>query len=187
MVQSPSTGVTLEEFLNLPETKPASEYINGQIVRKPTLQGKHSTIKTEFSATVNAILKPRKIARAFAELRCTFGGRSLVPNFSIWTWNRIPRDSNGEIADRFLIAPDWTIEILSPEQSQTKVTKNILHCLNCGSQMGWPIDPQERTVFVYLPGRQPEVFDEPEQLLPLPDFADDLSLSLGSIFDGFLE
>lgn len=187
MVQSPSKSVTLEEFLKLPETKPAGEYINGHIVQKPMPQGKHSTIQTEFSTTVNAILKPRKIARAFSELRCTFGGRSLVPDVSIWTWNRIPRDSNGEISNRFLIAPDWTVEILSPEQSQTKVTKNILHCLSHGSQMGWVIDPQERTVFVYFPRRQPEVFDEAEQLLPVPDFAGDLSLSLGTIFDWLLE
>ncbi len=26
---------SLEEFLKLPETKPASEYINGEIVQKP--------------------------------------------------------------------------------------------------------------------------------------------------------
>ncbi|MBC7971575.1 MAG: Uma2 family endonuclease, partial [Verrucomicrobia bacterium] len=26
---------TLEEFLKLPETKPASEYINGSIIQKP--------------------------------------------------------------------------------------------------------------------------------------------------------
>ena len=27
--------LTLEEFLKLPETKPASEYINGEIIPKP--------------------------------------------------------------------------------------------------------------------------------------------------------
>lgn len=27
--------LTLEEFLKLPETKPASEYINGEIIQKP--------------------------------------------------------------------------------------------------------------------------------------------------------
>lgn len=32
MVQMPSTALTLAEFLKLPETKPASEYIDGQIV-----------------------------------------------------------------------------------------------------------------------------------------------------------
>ncbi|XQQ06651.1 MAG: Uma2 family endonuclease [Leptolyngbya sp. IPPAS B-1204] len=187
MVQSPSQPITLEEFLKLPETKPASEYIDGQIVQKPMPQGKHSTIQTEFSTTVNVILKPRQIARAFSELRCTFGGRSIVPDVSVFVWQRIPRDQNGEIANTFSIAPDWTIEILSPEQSQTKVTKNILHCLNHGTQMGWLIDPAEQTIFVYLPKQQPEVFDEPEQLLLIPPFAKALNLRVGNVFDWLLD
>ena len=31
--------------------------------------------------------------------------------------------------------------------------------LNHGAQMGWLIDPDKQTVFVYLPKQQPEVFD----------------------------
>lgn len=187
MVQTPSKAITLEEFLKLSETKPASEYIDGQIIQKPMPQGKHSTIQTEFSTTVNLILKPQQAARAFSELRCTFGGRSIVPDVSVFTWQRIPRDPNGEIANTFSSAPNWTIEILSPDQSQTKVTKNILHCLNHGTQMGWLIDPDEQTVFVYLPKQQPEVFDEPEQALPVPAFASELTLSVRSVFGWLLE
>lgn len=187
MVQSPSKPITLKEFLQLPATKPASEYIDGQIIQKPMPQGKHSTIQTELSTTINVILKPQKIARAFSELRCTFGGRSTVPDVSVFTCNKIPRDQNGEIANTFPIAPDWTIEILSPDQSQTRVTKNILHCLNYGTQMGWLIDPDEQTVFVYLPKQQPEVFDKWDELLPVPSFASQLSLTVGSIFGWLLD
>lgn len=187
MVQTTSKPLTLKEFLKLPETKPASEYIDGQIIQKPMPQGKHSTIQTEFSTTVNVILKPRQVARAFSELRCTFGGRSTVPDVSVFTWGRIPRDENGEVANTFSIAPDWTIEILSPDQNQTKVTKNILHCLNYGSQMGWLIDPDEQTVFVYLPKQQPEVFDQLEQKLPVPSFANGLNLSVQSVFGWLLD
>lgn len=179
MVQSPSKPITLDEFLKLPETKPASEYLDGQVVQKPMPHGKHSTIQTELSTVINSVLKPGQVARAFSELRCTFGGRSTVPDVSVFTWKRIPRDQNGEIANAFSIAPDWTVEILSPDQSQTKVTKNILHCLNHGTQMGWLIDPDEQTVFVYLPKQQLEVFDQPGQLLPPPSFARELSLSVG--------
>jgi Uma2 family endonuclease len=186
MVQSPPKSIALEEFLKLPETKPASEYVDGQIIQKPMPQGKHSTIQTEFSTTVNLTLKPQRIARAFSELRCTFGGRSIVPDVSVFTWKRIPCDQTGQVANSFLIAPDWTIEILSPDQSQTKVTKNILHCLNHGAQMGWLIDPNEQAVFVYLPKQQPEVFDELGQSLPVPAFATELTLSLEAVFGWLL-
>lgn len=134
-----SKSLTLKEFLALPETKPASEYIDGKTIQKPMPKGKHSTIQTELSNAINLELKSQKIARAFSELRCTFGGRSTVPDVTIFTWDRIPRDDNSKIANAFTIEPDWTIEILSPEQSHNKVIKNILHCLDNGTKLSWLI------------------------------------------------
>ncbi|MBD2360814.1 Uma2 family endonuclease [Anabaena minutissima FACHB-250] len=186
MVQTPSKPITLDEFLKLPETKPASEYIEGKIIQKPMPQGKHSAIQGEFVPVINSVVKPQRIARAFPELRCTFGGRSTVPDITVFIWSRIPRDENGEIANTFPIAPDWTIEILSPDQSQTKVTKNILHCLKHGTQMGWLIDPDEQTVFVYRPQQETEVFDEPDALIPVPSFASGLQLTIQDLFSWLL-
>jgi len=187
MVQIPAKSMTLEEFLKLPETKPASEYIDGQIIQKPMPQGKHSVIQGELVSTINQVLKSQRIARALPELRCTFGERSTVPDVSVFVWHRIPRDPNGKIANVFQLAPDWTIEILSPDQSQTKVTKNILHCLKYETQMGWLIDPDEQSVFVYMPRQQPEVFELPEEQLPVPSFATELRLSVGELFSWLLE
>ncbi|MCU0565023.1 MAG: Uma2 family endonuclease [Oculatellaceae cyanobacterium Prado106] len=187
MVQIPSKFLTLAEFLKLPETKPASEYIDGQIIQKPMPQGKHSAIQGELVPAINRITKPTRIARAFPELRCTFGGRSVVPDIVVLTWERIPRDENGEIANTVTIAPDWTIEILSPDQSQTRVVKNILHCLKHGTQMGWLIDPDEQTVFVYSTKRETEVFDAPDEKLSMPPFANDLHLTVGDLFAWLLE
>ena len=182
MVTTPSKSITLKEFLALPETKPASEYIDGKIIQKPMPKGKHSTIQTELSTSINLALKSQKTARAFSELRCTFGGRSTVPDVTVFTWDRIPRDDNGAIADSFPAAPDWTIEILSPEQSQTRVTRNILHCLDNGTQLGWLIDPQEQSVLVYFQGRQPAFLAAETDVLPVPDFAKDFGLTLGELF-----
>lgn len=187
MVQTPAQVLTLEEFLKLPETKPASEYIDGQIIQKPMPQGKHSTIQGELVPAINSVLKPKRIARAFPELRCTFGGRSTVPDIAVFVWNRIPRDENGEVANTFLVAPDWTIEILSPEQNQTRVIKNILHCLKHGTQMGWLIDPEEQSVFVYLADQPTAVYDEPEAQLPVPEFASDFNLTIEGLFSWLLE
>jgi len=187
MVQTPSKILNLEEFLKLKETKPASEYIEGQIIQKPMPQGKHSAIQGELVTAINAVLKPKRIARAFPELRCTFGGVSIVPDVSVYLNERIPRNEKGEIVNTFQIAPDWVIEILSPDQSQTKVTKKILHCLKYDTQMGWLIDPEERSIFVFKPKQQPEVFEEPADLLPVPCFADEVQLTTGNLFDWLLE
>jgi Uma2 family endonuclease len=187
MVQAPSKILTLTEFLELPETEPASEYIEGLTIQKPMPQGKHSAIQGEFVPTLNRVVKPQRIARAFPELRCTFGGRSTVPDIAVFIWSRIPRDENGEVANTFSAAPDWTIEILSPDQNQTKVIKNILHCLKHGTQMGWLIDPDERTVFVYRPKQETEVFDASDALIPVPSFASELKLTVQDLFAWLLE
>lgn len=187
MVQALSKILTLDEFLQQLETKPANEYIDGKIIQKPMSQGKHSIIQGELVTAINSVLKPKRLGRAFVELRCTFEGRSIVPDVSVFTWARIPRDENGEVSNTFMMSPDWTIEILSPDQSQTKVTKNILHCLNHGTQMAWLIDPKEQTVFIYLSQGQPEVFDKSEQKLSVPSFAHDINLSVESILDWLLE
>lgn len=187
MVQTPSKTLTLAEFLELPETKPANEYIDGQIIQKPMPQGKHSVIQGELVPAINGVVKSKRTARAFPELRCTFGNRSIVPDIAVFLWHRIPRDQNGEIANTFSTAPDWTVEILSPSQSQTKVTKNILHCLQHGTEVGWLIDPCEQTVFVYRPKQEPEVLDEPDQIIPVPSFASELQLTVRELFAWLLE
>ena len=186
MAQAPSRTLTLEAFLKQPETKPASEYVDGRAIRKPMPQGKHSKIQRELVLALDVLAKPEKIACAFPELRCTFGDRSIVPDISVFIWNRIPRDENGEIAITFSRAPDWTIEILSPGQSQAKVTKNILHCLKHGTQIGWLIDPDEKAVFIYRPKQEIEVFDEPNTLLPVPSFAIALDLKIQDVFSCLL-
>ncbi|WP_017652130.1 Uma2 family endonuclease [Fortiea contorta] len=182
MVKSPTKPLTLEEFLKLPETKPASEYINGQVIQKPMPQGKHSTLQGELVSNINSVTKPQKVARAFPELRCTFGGHSIVPDVAVFAWERIPIDECGDVANVFPIYPDWTIEILSPDQSPTKITGNILHCLKHGSKLGWLIDPEDRTILVYPQNQQPEFLEEEQQILPVPDLVKDLQLTVGELF-----
>lgn len=150
-------SISLDEFLRQPETKPACEYVDGEIEQKPVPKGKHSLLQTRLSAQINQIAEPSKLGFALTELRCTFAGCSLVPDIAVFYWQNIPLDAEGEIANQFDKLPDWTIEILSPEQSQTRVIRNILFCLNSGTEVGWLIDPQELTILVFQSGQQPEI------------------------------
>jgi Uma2 family endonuclease len=174
---------SLTDFLVLPETKPASEYINGRIIQKPMPQGKHSLLQLELISIINSVLKGATIAVAFPELRCTFGGRSTVPDVAVFKYQNIAKDDNGEIANAFTIAPDWVVEILSPEQSSTRVIKNIIHCLNHGTAVGWLIDPEEQTILIYRPDRQVIIVDIPDEKLIVPDFASSIELTLAQVFN----
>lgn len=144
-------SLTLEEFLARPETKPASEFIDGKVSQKPMPQGEHSTLQSEVCERINQVAKTQKLAYAFPELRCIFGGAAIVPDVAVVRWERIPRTDSGRVANRFNLHPDWAIEILSPDQSQTKVLGNLLHCSEHGTELGWLIDPEEETVLIVLP------------------------------------
>ncbi|TBR61862.1 hypothetical protein B4U84_14155 [Westiellopsis prolifica IICB1] len=56
MVQALSKTLTLAEFLQLPETKPASEYIDGKIIQKPIPQGKHSATYRNYTDSVSLLI-----------------------------------------------------------------------------------------------------------------------------------
>jgi Uma2 family endonuclease len=116
------------------------------------------------------------VARAFPELRCTFGGKSIVPDVAVFTWNRIPRKENGGVANVFPIAPDWIIEILSPDQSTTKLIAKIQSCLQEGTQLGWLIDSEERVIMVLWPDTRIALLRNSDRLPVLQDIALDLTV-----------
>ena len=145
-------------------------------------QGKHSTVQLDLGSAINLALKPKKIARAYSELRCNFGDRSVIPDLSVFTWECIPRDNDGKVSNLFETAPNWVIEILSPDQNQTKVIRNILYCLDHGTEMGWLLDPDEELVFVYFSDRTIAVFENKSDRLPVPSFAVSFQLTVGELF-----
>ncbi len=204
---------TLEEFLKLPETKPASEYIDGKIYQKPMPQGKHSTLQIELASAINQAGKAKKLAyascsiastretratafRAFTELRCTFAGRSIVPDIAVFEWQRIPVDEKGRIANRFEIAPDWIIEILSPDgrhklpnaiwetrpqQSANQVIRKIIFSLKNGSKLVYLIDPDNESITVFQPKQLPEV-NEKQDILPVLDVLQNWQTKVEDVF-----
>lgn len=176
--------LSLEEFLALPETQPASEYFNGEVTQKPMPIGKHSILQVELASAINQQAKPNKLALALTELRCTFAGRSIVPDIAVIRWENLPRDEDGEIADRFDRHPDWIVEILSPEQPMTLVMEKILFCLQHGTELGWLIDPQTKSITVFQSGL-PKIYrvaNGDMEPLPMLTGLEEWNLSVNDIF-----
>lgn len=172
----------LEDFLAIPETKPAREFFQGNIFQKPMPQGEHSILQMRLGTAINGIGLAQKTACAFPELRCVFGGQAIVPDLAVFTWDKIPRTADLKIANKFTIPPDWLIEILSPEQSTTQLIKKILFSLNQGTQLAWLIDPREASVMVYYPQRLPEI-KEGTDTLPGLAILTDWQLTAQELFE----
>ena len=178
MVEAQSRS--LQEFLQQPETKPASEYIDGEILQKPKPKGRHSRLQGKLCAIINQVAEDAKVAYAFPELRCSFGQRSIVPDVSVFRWERIPFTAEGNVPDHFNLSPDWTIEILSPEQRTNRVLGNILYCLEHGSDLGWLIDPDDISILVLQQQQQPALYQGNQVLPVLQDL--ELTLSVNQVF-----
>lgn len=180
MTATAEKSLTLEEFLQQPETKPASEFIDGEIIQKPMPKGRHSRLQGKLGSEINLVAEAPKIAYAFPELRCSFGNRSIVPDIAVFRWQQIPFLPDGEVPDRFDLPPDWIVEILSPEQKPNKVIGNILYCIERGSQLGWFLDPDDRSILVFFSDRQPILLEQNDSLPVLEGI--ELNLTVERVF-----
>jgi Uma2 family endonuclease len=164
MIATPVKTLTLDVFLQLPETKPASEYINNKVTQKIMPKGRPSRLQGQLCQEINQVAEFPKLAYAFPELRCTFDGSSIVPDIAVFEWRNIPFLADGEIPDNFNLAPDWIIEILSPDQNANKVIGKMLHSLQHGSKLGWFLDPIDRSILVFQPNQQPILMTNSDRL-----------------------
>ncbi len=159
--------IALDEFLKLPyiDESPAWEYANGVATQKPMPKIRHSILQKRLLIAIDT---SSDNYTALPELRCTFAGRSVVPDISVIAWNRIQVNDTGEPEDNFLEAPDWAIEILSPDQKATRVIENLLHCLHHGCFLGWLVDPDDYSVLTFAAQQEPNIYRGEVPLPTLP-------------------
>lgn len=163
---SPIAVSSLNAFLEKPdiEASPAWEFINGQAQQKPMPTLFHSRIQRNL---VNAINTQAKGYEAIQELRCIVPPLSPVPDIAVIAIGRIPTEDGP-----FQGAPDWIIEIRSPEESTLTLQSKILHFLNHGTQLAWLIDSQRQQIWVWQGEELPMIYSEADLLPPLEPLID---------------
>jgi Uma2 family endonuclease len=147
--------MTLEEFLALSEIdeKPYLEFIDGKVEAKVSPQTKHSRIQSQLLRCLEDAAENGLVGLPLPELRCTFAGRSLVPDIAFLLHEHIELDPDGEYRDETLRPPDIHIEIVSPDQAVRKNRDRILFSIAHGCPLGWLIDPERKKVEVHRPGQ----------------------------------
>ncbi len=134
----------------------------------------HSTIQGELFLNLITYCRPKKLGRVFPELRCTFGGISIVPNLCYFRQDRMPDLTNPVDREDVLFAPDLIIEILSRGQTVGELTRKIRSAIRRGVRLGWLVDEGHRTIHVFHPTRKAQVLRSGDVLSGedvLPGFA----------------
>ncbi|WP_413161829.1 Uma2 family endonuclease [Capilliphycus salinus ALCB114379] len=164
--------IPLAEFLTQPniESSPAWELIDGRAVQKPMPTLFHSRLQRNL---VNYINDRTEQFEAVQELRCIVPPFSPVPDIVIISCECLP-DEDGP----FNGAPDWLIEIRSPDQSTLDLQNKILHCLGNGTQLAWLIDLTRQQIWVWQGDDLPIICSGADIL---PDNNTNLQLSVNDV------
>ena len=72
------------------------------------------------------------------------------------------------------LCPDFVVELRSSSDRPSVLKAKMEEYIECGAQLGWLIDPIERRVWIYRPGVEVEVLDEP------------LTIEAGPLMPGFI-
>lgn len=88
----------------------------------------------------------------------------MIPDVSWVSNERMDRQDLDYDGVLLGICPEFVIEIRSPsddlEDQQTKMERWMRY----GAMLGWLVDPQEESVWIYRPGQEPEQVQRPDQL-----------------------
>ncbi len=165
-----TTARSLTDFLDQPdiETSPAWEFIAGQAVQKPMPALFHSRLQRNLVNFINARTEQYE---AMQELRCLVPPHSPVPDIAVVASARLP-----ETDGPFVGAPDWLIEIRSPDQGTLSLQTTILHCLNQGTQLAWLIDLTQQQIWVWQGDDLPRIAADSDRL-PNLDLGLDLTVA----------
>ncbi|MGD0620241.1 MAG: Uma2 family endonuclease [Bryobacteraceae bacterium] len=158
---SPTKTVSVDEYLSNPEYR-HSEYVDGEVVALNVGTQDHGSIQVNCGFFFKQYFLANPIGYAAAELHCrlTIGGRERyrLPDVAVVLGERA---RGAQYLDR---APDFVIEIRSPEDSMPFLTRKMRDYFSNGTRLAWLVLPEEQTVMVLTPDGPPDSFGVGETL-----------------------
>ena len=158
---------------------------NGEIIIMPPTGDESSSQNLDLAGQLYAWSKRDGRGRGFDS-----NGEFLLPNGAArapdaaWVLKtRLDRFTK-EQKRRFLpLCPDFVVELMSPSDRLPKVKAKMREWLENGAVLGWLIDPDHRTVYVYRPGQEPDALVNVDHVIgegPVEGFR----LDLADIWEG---
>jgi Uma2 family endonuclease len=83
------------------------------------------------------------------------------PDVVLYNHRRSYKELNPKFCEE---VPPLAVEVRSPNDRQSKVTRRIAQFLDWGVSLVWLVDPEDQAVTVYRPDRHPEVIEGDEEL-----------------------
>jgi Uma2 family endonuclease len=175
-------GLTQEEFLKLPDQKPALEYLDGVVTQKMAAKGPHGTLQFVLAKWLDRAGGEGESAWVMTETHAHWPQRaSLVPDISVYLIGRVPLTADGEIVDDLWAPPDIAVEIASPGQSVNDLTARAATLTGLGVRVVMVVEPRLRRVRLARPGR-PIVTYQGDDLVTIEDVLPDVAFTVRDLF-----
>ncbi len=158
--------ITAEEFARMPDPPDGSqqELVRGVIVTMPPPGARHGACCFEVTLRIGTYVKEHKLGHVFTNDTgfIVERGPDTVrgPDVSFWRRERLPEIPTGYID----IPPDLLVEVVSPGDHFTRVHKKVHDYLSREVPLIWVVDPEDRSVTVYRPGKQATILAEVDTL-----------------------
>ena len=151
------TRVSLEEFLAMPETEPASELIDGEVIQKVAPSIFHARVVAELNRLLGNYLVDNPEGIVLSDLRHLNEAeeRAFIPDVSVSLRSSIPSIRKAQLGRGVSVPPDFAIEVLSPGDWPGRVLEKAAFYMRSGTQLLWLIDPDLESISVYRPGASP--------------------------------
>ena len=172
--------------ITVPETKPATEWVNGRALQKVSPAERHAHAQGAMVSALWAWAMASGAGRVGTEweFRVTPPGdvtRPLVPDVAFVSFERLAADLE-EAAQIPYLAPDVAVEVTSPNDRRPDIDEKIRVYLAAGAKLVLMIDPKARTFTAHdVDGIRKFSADEVFAHKALPDF----SVKVESIFEPF--
>lgn len=152
------TVEAFDEFVNLPENADKRlEFIGGEVVELP-----FNAYVSEIACNIAFFIKLHLFQNNLKGHVTAEGGGYKVtgeryaPDVAYLSAERQAElDKKGYNS----VAPELAVEVISPSDQEKTLRQKISGYLAAGTTV-WVVDPEEKTVEVYVPGQPVKVFDE---------------------------
>ncbi len=140
---------------------------DGDILIMPPVGGESSFRNSELSAELRIWARKDGRGRAFDSSVEYFlpSGAAYSPDASWVLRSRLDKLSRNEKRKFPRLCPDFVVELMSPSDRLSKAKSKMREWIENGAQLGWLLDPDHRTVYIYRPDREPEQLVNPARIV----------------------
>jgi Uma2 family endonuclease len=157
---------TVDEYMALPDDGNRYELIEEELVEMPGPNIKHGKITGLLFGEIRDFLKENPLGTVINNMAFQLNRKNApLPDLA---FVKAERFTNLDESKAFPGAPDLAVEVMSPTDKWSDVSKKVRLYLDNGASMVWIVDPFDLAVNVYKPPRHRQLLLESANLTGEP-------------------